>query len=484
MKGAIAQSPGITRRLFTLLLALYCLFATTVLAQNPGLRIGNGLFSGVPDNNPPFGPAYSTRVSGAEEQSPDRLLTVEDCVELALARNPDHNIARQSLRASMGDLMAAWGLYIPNLFATYGIGKSRTSFPINDIATGMPIRTNRYGESGSATLAAGYTVFSGAQKYFGLRNAYHLRRSMRSALRNSELETVNVVHAAYFDVLRQRKLLEASRQQSGQLKEQLRQAEARHRVGEVTKLDELQAKIDLQNQNLLVLEYENGLLNAKMELDRLVGGVLGTDFRLADRFEISQPDFDVETLVAEALENHPQLDSLRMEIKQAQGNLWMGRLAYLPVLKTQLGFSRNESEITLTPNYQRGLNLSMTMTWNILDGFARFQTNRYNQVEVNTLKYELEKSRLALVKSVRQSYLELLRLYQRNLSLQESRTLASQTLELESRRYELGAASVIELRKARADYFQAEVDYINSIYDFHQALAELRRNAGSNLQLP
>ena len=123
------------------------------------------------------------------------------------------------------------------------------------------------------------------------------------------------------------------------------------------------------------------------------------------------------------------------------------------------------------------------MSWDILDSFDRFKTNRYNQVNVNTLKYEMEKARLAMSKAVRTSYLELLRLYKRNLILAESKLLAKQSLELESRRYDIGSSSLIELRQARADYIQSEVDYINSIYDYYQSLSGLGRNVGRILPL-
>ncbi len=484
MRAFVSKSPR----------SVSCLFLLVIMAVGcPGVIPAQGL--------KPVGEAYSRHPwlqnagsfplgLAVEKQQPagfssinNNALTIDACIELALKYSPDHNIARQTLRATFGDLLAAWGVFVPTVFATYGIGKSNTSFPLEDMISGTTSRIRRTNESGYATLGVGYTVFNGAEKYFGFRNAYYLRRSLRSALQNSELEISNQVSSSYLDVLRQNKLLDASREQASQLTGQLRQAEARHRVGEVTKLDVLQARIDLQNENLLSLEYENQLINAKMELDKIVGGTLGTDFHLADEFEIKQPLFDIDQLVAEALERHPQLDSLQMEIRQQQGNLWMGRLAYLPVLKTQLGYSRNESDITLTPNFQQGRNLSFSMTWNLLDSFDRFKTNRYNQVKVNTLKYEMKKARLALSQAVRTSYLELLRLYKRNLILAESKLLAEQSLELESRRYELGSSSLIELRQARADYIQAEVDYINSIYDYHQALSGLGRNVGRNLPL-
>jgi len=316
-----------------------------------------------------------------------------------------------------------------------------------------------------------------------LKNAYYLRGSRRSKLQGSELIVVNDVRAAYFNVLRQEKLLEAAREQAEQLSEQLRRAEKRFSLGEVTKLDVLQAQIDLQNQELLILEYENLFATAKMDLDQVAGGGLGIGFSLADEFEIREYRFDIEELVTEALEKHPELESLLLEIKLQRGNLWIGRLAYLPVLTTTLGYSRNEEGLAFTPNLQRGRSVSFTAKWNIFQGFLRFQQNRYIQVAVDSLKYESIKTRLTIARNVRESYLELLRLSERNITLAESKRMAAESLRLERRRYELGSSSMVELRIAQADYLQAEVDYINSIYDYHEALSTLSLNVGRDVSL-
>ena len=61
--------------------------------------------------------------------------------------------------------------------------------------------------------------------------------------------------------------------------------------------------------------------------------------------------------------------------------------------------------------------------------------------------------------------------------------MAAESLRLERRRYELGSSSMVELRQAQADYLQAEVDYINSIYDCHQALSTLSLNVGRDLSM-
>ena len=461
-----------------LLGAADCLFAADM--QYPGL-----LDSPVPfyhDYNLASLYPVGKRVSASSQRDSKANITLDECINLALKDNPDYNISRQALRATTGDLLAAWGFYTPLVSASYGMSQSILSLP-SQTPSGDIIRSTRTSKATYANFNVSYQVFNQGIKYFGLKGAYYLRGARRNELRSSELEVVNSVRAAYFNVLRLEKLLHAARDQADQLKKQLRRAEVRHSVGEVTKLDVLQARIDLQNQELLILEYENQQVAARLDLDLVVGGGLGVDFTLADEFEIRELYFEVNELISEAVEKHPDLESLRLLIKQQQANLWISRLAYLPIVRTTLGYSRSESDIILMPDYQRGRQLTMSISWNVLNQFSRFQQNRYAQVTVDSLKYTFTKTRLTIARDIRESYLNLLHLYERHLTLSENERMAEQSLKLETRRYELGTSSMVELRQAQADYSQAQADYINSIYDYHEALSALSRNVGRDLYL-
>ncbi|MEA2064208.1 MAG: TolC family protein [Gemmatimonadota bacterium] len=415
-------------------------------------------------------------------QADGARLTLDECIDIALKQNHDHNIVREQLRATWGDLFAAWGAYVPVVFATSGMSQSNSAFPVRQ-PDGNSYYRGRTSKSSYANLQISFFLFDSGKKYFGLRNAYYLRSQVRSQVRGSELETVNQVRGAYFNVLRQEKLLLAAQEQAGQLREVLRRAEVRLSIGEVTRLDVLQARIDLQNQELEILEYENLLAVAKLDLDLEVGGGLGTGFELADQFEVRRAKLDIDGLIAEALEKHPDLESLRLQVKQQEGNLWMGRLAYLPTIKTTLGYSRSQSELTFVPDYMRGRQVSYSISWNILDSFQRLQQNSYTKMNLNSLKYQALKVRLTIIRDIRESHLDLLKLHSRHLTLEQNKQMSAQSLHLETRRYELGSSSIVELRQAQADYSQAEVDYINSIYDYQAALSELSRNVGRDITL-
>ncbi len=408
----------------------------------------------------------------------DRRLTLEEAVELALIGSPDYNIAREAYSGTWGDLMAAWGQFTPSAFVTWGVGNSESALLFESPLDGTASWRRNTNQSAFANLNLSFSVFDSGRMYFDLRNAFFLRGARLSQLQGMGLEVANQVRAAYFDVLRQDHLLRAAREQVVQLTEQLRRARRRQELGEVTKLDVLQAQIDLQDQELLVLEYQNLGLTARMDLSQAVGGGLPENFELAEEFAVSEPGLDVESLVAEALRRHPDLRSLELQVRQQEGLLWVSRLSFLPLVKATWSLSRQASEVTWTPDNQRGMAMGISARWDLLDTFVRYRASRTVEMELHTIRYELAREQLAVERDVRVGYLELVRLYQRNLALESSRELARQSLELERRQYELGASSMVEVRQALADFTQAEADYINSIYDFQAALSELGRSVG------
>jgi len=429
-------------------------------------------------------PVGSKVIGGADarKSSGQESLSLDDCIALALDKNPAHRKSHENLRATIGDLLAAWGEYIPTLNAYYSMSQSNRTYSFVDpsgvIRVGGGISKSTY-----SGLSIRFNVFNRAAKYFRLKNARYLRDERLSRLRSSELTLVNQVRQAYFNVLRQEKLLIAAKEHAEQRKEQLRLAEARFSVGSVTKLDVLQAQIELQNQELVIVEYKNQLLTDRMDLNRVIGTDIQAELSLIDEFSVQEPDFDVDRMVDEAIENHPDIRSLELSIKQQKGNLWMGRLAYLPTFSTSASYQRSDDYLTFTPSGQKGRGVSLSISWNILDSFSRFSQNRSLEVNLHNLRYDLATARLDIERDVRQSYLELLRLYQSHLALAESKRLAASSLELERERYRLGAASLLELRTAQVDYAQKEVDLINSVYDFHRALSDLSRNVGRDVSL-
>ena len=408
------------------------------------------------------------------------VMTLEECVETALANNPAHAKARQNMRAAIGQILLAWGNFIPNLNTSYGMSQTNSTRSYLD-PSGVLRTAGGISKSSFSSLSSGLTIFDAARHYFDMKNARYFERERSQRLTSSEIGLVDQVRRAYFNALRQQQLLVAAQNQAQSRRDQLRLAEARFSVGSVTRLDVLQAQVDLRDQELVIIQVENDLKNAKMALNQLMGGHLDQDFALVDQFSLFLLDFPVDGLVGEALAEHPDIKALNLQIKQQENELTMGRLAYLPTISTSVNYSRSEDGLELFPNLQKSRGLSLRVGWNIWDNFGRFSRNRNTEILINNLYYDLVALQLSTERNVRQYYLDLQRLYQRNQMLGESRELRRQSLELMQERYRLGASSILDLRQAQVDNAQADVNYINSIYDYHSALSTLSNSVGRDL---
>jgi outer membrane protein len=385
------------------------------------------------------------------------------------------------MRGAKPAMLAAWGNFIPTVGSSYGMSQNnRTSSFVDNsgvLRTSGGISKSTYG-----SLNMNLNIFNAGSHYFDLKNADLLRSERESRLSASELSIVDQVRRAYIDALRQQQLLSAAESQAENRREQLRLAQARHSVGSVTRIDVLQAQVDLKDQELVIIQRSNGLEQARMQLNRLMGGTLDADFEVVDQFDVEQLELNLNSMIEQAIASHPDIAALEYQIGQQHNNLWMGRLSYLPTLSTSLNYSRSEDGLELIPNLDKGRGLSLRLSWNIWDSFQRHNNNRRLEIQLNNLNYDLVAAKMDLEQNVRAFWLDVQRLYEQHLALSESRDLRNQSLELEQERYRLGAASLLDLRQAQTDFSQAEVNFINSKYEFHTSLSNLSESVGQRVE--
>ena len=63
-----------------------------------------------------------------------------------------------------------------------------------------------------------------------------------------------------------------------------------------------------------------------------------------------------------------------------------------------------------------------------------------------------------------------------------NRALAEEQLQLQQRRYSLGAAGLLELLDAQTSATTADQAYLNAVYDFHYSLIALEAAVGRSLR--
>jgi len=453
----------------------------------------------------------------------DSHLSVEDCIEIALSGNPSHQKYKTGITLSSSSVLAAYGNFLPALNGGFSLydddyynasytwpdgsivtrpvtvpTPADTSLTWNDTngngtlepdeiaAVVIPASSITVDPSGgrrrysSGYLQLTYTLFAGGRDFFTLKSARAAKKVSEFNLdRDSQMLAFNISQA-YFDLLANQQLLELATRVLDQRKEQLRLARARYSVGSVTKLDVMQAEIDLGNQENQFLQSEQELKIAQMELNRLMGIYLEESYEVVDDSVLFAPFIDPGKLVLIALENRPDLKMYEAELAVNNNAILAEKGSYLPAVNFDLQFSKDEldnSRWTFSP-VNRDTRFGFNLTWEFFSGFSR--ENRIKQAQVNAMnsRYDIMDKKLSIEKDVKEAVLSLERIYNQSLITRKNRELARETLTLERERYRLGSASLLDLRSAQVTHIQAETDHISKLLEFKTTLAHLEYATG------
>ena len=163
----------------------------------------------------------------------------------------------------------------------------------------------------------------------------------------------------------------------------------------------------------------------------------------------------------------PIADCSGLAYTQAQGDA---------ILASQQAFPFN---FTKQP-FQVGLSVSMPIPF----------TDRFNQnLQVSQAESQADDAHLAYVarqldvrRAVSQAYYALVTAYQ-TIGIQDTnRVAANDQLRLATERYRVGSGTFLDLLNAQATQQQAEHDYVNSVYQYHGAVANLEAAVGRSLR--
>ncbi len=197
--------------------------------------------------------------------------SLEQALARAYASNPTLNSQRANVRAVDEQVPQALSGYRPTVSVTADAGIQRTNAKIK--ADGLqPAQTlNVTNKPRGFGVQADQTLFDGFRTKNQVRTAESNILAAREELRNSEQNVLFDVAQAYMDVLRDYALLDIRRNNVDVLREELRAANERFKVGEVTRTDTAQAEARVQGALTAVSQAEAQLNTSRATYRQVVG---------------------------------------------------------------------------------------------------------------------------------------------------------------------------------------------------------------------
>ncbi len=390
-------------------------------------------------------------------------ITIEQAVEIALKNNYDISIAKnQAKEATNSNTLGNAGM-LP-VVSLNAAGTLATNATKQEFSTGQVIDKNGV-QSQNITTGAylTWTVFDGL-KMFATRERLKELESMgmlniKIAMENT---LVNVI-SSYYTIVMEKQMILGLKENIEVSEERLKIAQKKFDIGSSSKVDVLQAKVDMNAQKSALMKENILLSEAKETLNQLLILPVDKDFDVQDTIPLMN-DYKYEELKnaitsknSDLLFAQKNIDISRYMIREARAN-------YYPRLNLNANyiFSRAENQAGFTLlNQNLGLNLGFTLGWTIFNGFnnAAVVKNLKLNLENSTLQYESTKTQLQL------GLIKAFKKYENALAVLELETdnkkLAKENLDISIERFQLGNSTSIELKTVQQSYQEA-IDRLSS----------------------
>nr|HPO36596.1 TolC family protein [Kiritimatiellia bacterium] len=293
------------------------------------------------------------------------------------------------------------------------------------------------------------------------------------SLRDTELEAVHAVRAAFFERHRSVHLMRVAVESERQYAQHLEEARIMTEVGTRRQYDVTKAEVDWGNARLEVVTASNNLVVAHAQLNRALGLAENPDYRIGPG-ELPAARRHPDALLADARFNAPSLAVLRARERAAS--------AYV-----------DQTIAELYPEFSIGADVDLSgrgfpLAWN-LSGVLRAAQNLFDghrkTARIDEAVTQLRRARAAVAEAEQALYLNLVTAVAERESARKRADIArliqkqaEDNLAIVNEQYRVGISSSIERTDAQVALTQAQANAIRAAYDEQAAIARIARLAG------
>jgi outer membrane protein len=480
-------------------------------------------------------------VAASSGQETPAQLTLMDAIGLAKANNPTFLSAQNDQSAANWQVREAYAQFLPSVNA----GISGTWQQAGAQRFGTIVLADQITDWYYSGYSVNFGMTIDGNTIFGIPNARANKRATEARIDAAEFNLESTVAFQYMAVLRAQDGVDVAQRQLDRAGQNLRIVNTRVSTGAAAGTEGRQAEVDLGRADVALIQAQRDLRQARFMLAEQVGVSIAESVVLSSEFELFEPDFDLPQLLQTAQTGHPSLSAFRAQESATRAQARQTSTSqYLPSLRLSASL-RGQAQEALNRNfiltqeqdraasrvsnceYQNALHngiagglpgytiqdcsafaftpqageeaiaandafpfdfttipatISATFSIPVFTGFSR----QRQVAEANNAAEDAEHNRraeeLRLRTMVTNAYDNVASAYRVVQAESRNRTLSEEQLQLQQRRYALGAAGLLELMDAQTSVTTAEQAYLNAVYDFHYNLIALEAAVGQPLR--
>jgi outer membrane protein len=409
------------------------------------------------------------------------MLTLENAVKIALENNYEIKIADNNLKIDKTNVAIGNAGMLPSISAVATDNNSilNTSQTRSD-GTTVELK-NAKNNNLNYGVALDWTIFDGLKMFAKYDELKELQNMSDAQLKMTILNKVSSVNSVYYDLIQEQQKLYDLDSTIIISQKRLEFTKNRYTIGKNSKLDVLNAQVDLNTDLSNLLKEKQAYANAKTLLNQILARDLNTDFKVSEGINVDRKLKLVE-LIALAEKQNPELEMqiinkkvTELELKQIKGERY-------PTIKLNSGYNFNDTKSSLgftTQSSAHGLNYGFTASLNLFDGDAQNRNEKIAQMQVDNSKLVIDQQ----LNQLRSNLTVAFQVYLTNLDLIDleanNTAISKQNLEITAEKFKIGTITSVEFRAAQLNFINSRIRLSSAQFQAKLSEITLRELAGT-----
>lgn len=404
-------------------------------------------------------------------QSPARTVTLREALQLSLERAPPMVAAAGAVDVAEAGLLQARGTLLPSITAN-GIF-SNSSNQRFDQTTGQLVSQNY-----TAQLQGGYDIFTGGRRFAQLRGAGADVSAADAQLRAQRFETILATTQSFYEAAAANDIVRAAEQRLERARQQMDFAETRLEIGTATQSDALRAELEVGNAEVALIDAQSALRNSTLLLGRQIGvaEAVGADAAALPTDAPALPP--VDELIARALRTSPEVLAAQATLDSRSADRLESYLGYAPNVRITGGYDWFSFDF---PPQEQSWNFRVIASLPVFNNFNREAAVERATAARRTAEAQARDAAIGVRAAVEAAASEVGSAERRVIISDRGVELAREDLRVQEERYQIGAATILDLQTSQVALTDAEVAAVRARQALGTAIAQLEAVLGETI---
>jgi outer membrane protein TolC len=416
-----------------------------------------------------------------------RQISLADAIDLGIQHNLALNLARYKQQSAAAQKLQLENYLLPNITAHGEVGFHQINlestgfrpslitqfgYPSSQ-ASSFPLVTKVTSHVGEIKLTQALFTWSGWDAW---RAGKALERASYYSKESALGLVILNVASTYLRILADSSRIDYADSLLNTDQQLLYQAHQEHLAGVVANIDELRARVQVQQQQQVLITTQNNLSKDKIALNRQIGLAPGQQIQLTDAAPYSDlAPMTIGQARAQAYQNRQVYQKLKQQIVAAT----LESRAIKHERYPSLSFSGNYGVTGVSGLVNHGTFVAMG-TLNIpIFHEAKFRGDAdVASAQLDELRSQMNDLTTQIDQQLRDSLLDLHTARQLVDVSKSNVTLASTALDQATQRYKSGVDDNLPVAQAQSTLAQAQQQYVDSVYRYNLTKLGFARNLG------